>query len=387
VPRLALATAAPLIPITRGFGKSYDFQEAGGRQLELVYNAPMRRLPLTLAVALAVAVALGVAIAPSAHAGNRPAGPSTSLQNELTALARQVRPGTLGITVEDLRTRRTWRVNSDRAYPMMSVFKAPLGAAVLSRVEQGRMALDQTVIIRRKDLMTAGVSEIARAFHGDREVFTIGQLLGAAVSHSDNTAADVLLRVVGGPAAVTGFLRAHGIAHMRIDRSEQEIAEQFQQAGALHPAGHDESSAARAARLRRGYAAYLRDPRDRATPGAAARFLRELWLGELLSPASTRRLLGLLYAQTMPDRLRAGIPPGVLLADKCGTSYTAGGMTAAYNDIGILTWPDGHTVIVAAFLTDSHEPDARMSGLFRAIARTVVAHLGPGARAARRLLR
>lgn len=283
-----------------------------------------------------------------------PSAVATTLQNELTDLAAQARPGTLGITVSDLQSGKSWRVNAGRAYPMMSVFKAPLGATVLSQVDQRKISLGQTVIVSRRDLMTGAVSQIAATFHGNREVFTVRQLLAAAVSHSDNTAADVLLRLVGGPGVVTSYLRAHGIAGMRVDRDEKGIALQFQ---------------------RQGYEAYLRDPRDRATPDAAALFLRKLWRGELLSTRSTRHLLSLLYGQTIPDRLRAGIPPGVRLADKCGTSATIDGTTAAFNDIGILTWPDGHTVIVAAFLTASRAPASRRNALFRGIAEALVADL------------
>lgn len=304
-------------------------------------------------------------------------GAHTSLQKELSKLAAQARPGTLGIAVSDLQTGRTWLVNADRSYPMMSVFKAPLAATVFSEVDAGKISLDQTVIIRRGDLMTAGVGQIAATFHGDHEAFTVSQLLAAAVSHSDNTAADVLVKLVGGPAAVTAFLRAHGIPHMRVDRDEEAIAREFQ----LQPVD-GETSGQRNLRLREGYEAYLRDPRDTTTPGAAASFLRKLWQGRLLSAASTRRLLGHLYAQTVPDRLRAGIPAGVRFADKCGTSYTLDGKTAAFNDIGILTWPDGRTVVVAAFLTASQAPEAGMNALFRAIARATVAELHPAGAAA-----
>ena len=84
----------------------------------------------------------------------------------------------------------------------------------------------------------------------------------------------------------------------------------------------------------------------------------ELWQGKLLP-----------YARITPKRLRAGIPSDVRLADKCGTSYTIDGVTAAFNDIGILTWPDRHAVIVAAFLTASDAPATRMNALYKAIAR------------------
>lgn len=257
---------------------------------------------------------------------------------------------------------------------MMSVFKAPLGATVLSQIDRGTLSLEQSVTVRRADLVTGGVSGITDTFHGEEERFTVRQLLEVAVSHSDNTAADVLLKLVGGPRVLTAFLRDHGIRNMRVDRGEDEIAQEFE-AEVLRRAAADseETPVQRDSRLRRGYAAYLHDPRDRATPDAAVRFLTALWDGRLLSPGSTRRLLDLLYNQKIPNRLRAGIPAGVRFADKCGTSYSLDGMTAAFNDIGILTWPDGHTVVVAAFLMGSNAPEVRRNGLFRKIARAVVA--------------
>lgn len=336
-----------------------------------------RRLRTVLAIGLCAAV---IGVRQQARATESAHGRATSLQHALTQLADQARPGTLGITISDLQSGRTWGVNAERPFPMMSVFKAPLGATVLSGVETGALSLDQSVIIRRKELMTTGVSRIAATFHGDQETFTIRQLLEATVSHSDNTGADVLLKLVGGPARVTAFLRHHGIQGLRVDRGEDQIARQLEGKAALRALGRpaqNETPAQKDARLREGYTAYLNDPRDRATPDAAARFLKKLWQGQLLSASSTRLLLGLLYGQTIPDRLRAGIPAGVRLADKCGTSYTIDGMTAAFNDIGILTWPDGHTVIVSAFLTDSHAPEARMSALFKTIARVVAEDLHP----------
>lgn len=302
--------------------------------------------------------------------------PPKSFQHDLGQLAKAARPGTIGIAIRDLRSGRSWGVNAQRAFPMMSVFKAPLGAAALSLADRRILSLDQDVVVRRADLMTAGVSQIARTFHGDEETFSVRELLGAAVSHSDNTAADVLLKLVGGPAVVTSFLRAHGIGDMRIDRGEDEIAQEFGE-WSPHPADGGETPKRRLARLRRGYAEYLKDPRDRTTPEAAVAFLMKLWRGQLLSPPSTRLLLELLYRQTVPDRLRAGFPAGVRFADKCGTSYTIDGMTAAFNDIGILTWPDGHTILVAVFLTASRAPQSRMNALFKGIAQAVVTDLGP----------
>jgi beta-lactamase class A len=78
-----------------------------------------------------------------------------------------------------------------------------------------------------------------------------------------------------------------------------------------------------------------------------------------------------MYAQTTPNRLRAGLPAGVRFADKCGTSAALDGQTAAYNDIGIITWPNGHTVIVAAFLTGSTSDKKTLDAFFAEIGTNV----------------
>jgi beta-lactamase class A len=292
------------------------------------------------------------------------------LQSRLEALAQGARPGTLGIAVLDLHSGATWRVNADRAYPMMSVFKAPVAAAVLARIDHGDMSFDQTTELTRAEL---GSGPIRDHFHGDRMTFTVRQLLTAAVSHSDNSAVDALIKLLGGPDVATAFLQAHGIRGMRVDLDEAGMGRIFED---TKPAAN-EMPAQESQRLHRGYAAFLADPRNRSTPDAAVTFLRKLWGNELISKTSTHYLIDLMRRQTVPNRLRAGLPAGVELADKCGTSYTLGKVTAAFNDIGILTWPDGHTVIVAAFLTASQAPEDERKATFAELARDVAEALHP----------
>jgi beta-lactamase class A len=329
------------------------------------------------AFALALLASLYVTASPEVEAATHPtveAAPSIGLQAQLEDLARRARPGTFGITVIDLHNGKTWRVNAGQAFPMMSVFKAPVAAAVLDRVEHGQLAMDREIVIRHDELESGTIRD---HFRGEQMRFTVDQLLTAAVSKSDNTAVDALLPLVGGPKAVTVFLRAHGIEGMRVDTGERGFRPVFEdlKPGQQQPA--NETNAQQLARLHRGYRAYLADPRNRSTPDAAADFLHKLWNGQLLSPASTHRLLDLMYAQTTPSRLRQGLPPGARLADKCGTSYTLEKTTAAYNDIGILSWPDGRAVAVAAFLTASTAPKNERDALFTDLAREVVATLHP----------
>lgn len=304
--------------------------------------------------------------------------PGAGLQKTLDALAQRARPGTLGVAVLDLQSGATAGVHADEAFPMMSVFKAPVAAAVLSRIDEGKLSLRQRVTLTRADVLGgSAVPSIGAHFHGERMTFTVEQLLKAAISESDNTAVDALVKVVGGPQVVTAFLRRHGIDGMRVDMGEAGVVRIFRDLGPGQELPAKESAQASLERYRRGFRAFLAAPTNRSTPHAAVAFLRKLHDNELLTPASTRHLLDLMAAQTIPRRLRAGLPRGVRLADKAGTSGSLDGRTAAFNDIGILSGPDGHTVIVAAFLTDSSASEAQRNALFADIARAVAAPFHP----------
>ncbi|NII55125.1 class A beta-lactamase [Luteibacter sp. SG786] len=301
-------------------------------------------------------------------------GTDTHLRDTLAQLAERAKPGTLGVTVVDLETHDRTRINADRGYPMMSVFKAPVAAAVLAEVDAGRVALDQEVTIDRKDVVGgSAVPSIGAHFAGRQMRFTVDRLLVAAVSESDNTAVDALIRLLGGPAVVTRYLRDHGIDGMRVDLSEGDVSHIFDGTANGQTIPENETEAAQAVRRQRGYQAFMADARNTTTPDAAADFLEKLSRGKLLSADSTQRLLRLMYDQTVPNRMRAGLPPDLRFADKCGTSYTLDGQTAAFNDIGIVTWPDGHTVVVAAFLTGSRADANTRNALFADIARAVAA--------------
>lgn len=322
-------------------------------------------------MAAAMIFAIAMPLAASAQ-GPATAATSARLQSSLDTLAQRARPGLLGVAVLDVQSGAMAGVNAGQAFPMMSVFKAPVAAAVLSRVDDGSLSLQQQVTITREQVLSgSAIPSIGARFHGDRMTFTVERLLQAAVSESDNTAVDALIRVVGGPEVVTGFLTAHGIEGMRVDMDEAGVAQVFNGLKPGEKAPHGESPQAQAQRYKRGYDAFLADPRNRSTPEAAVAFLRKLSNNALLSSASTQYLLRLMEAQTIPNRLRAGVPQGIRLADKTGTSGSFEGRTAAYNDIGLLTWPDGRTVIVAAFLSDSPASDEERGRLFADLAKDI----------------
>lgn len=325
--------------------------------------------PRRASIALAFACMLATA---AAWAAETPPAANAALQHRLEILAQRARPGTLGVAVLDLRSGAAAGINTKRAFPMMSVFKAPVAAAVLARVDDGSLSLQQSVTITREQVLAgSAVPSIGAHFRGERMNFTLEQLLKAAVSESDNTAVNALIRTMGGAREVTAYLHAHGIDGMRVDIDEADVARVFEGLRPGETESPEDSGESVLHRRQLGYQAFLADPRNRTTPEAAIAFLRKLVGRQLLSPASTQRLLALMHAQTIPNRLRAGIPGDLQFADKTGTSGSFGGRTAAYNDIGIVSWPDGRQVLVAAFLLDSRAGEGQ-AALFADIAQAAV---------------
>jgi beta-lactamase class A len=150
-----------------------------------------------------------------------------------------------------------------------------------------------------------------------------------------------------------------GIAGMRFDRDERHL--QTEIVGLRWRPEHVDSrvldraiASVPKAQREQAYRAYQVDVRDTATPRGMARLLYALGTGKLLSPASARHLLAVMeQTSTFPDRLKAGTAPGWKLGHKTGTSSTWAGITAATNDVGVLTAPDGGIVSVVVFIGDS----------------------------------
>jgi len=189
-------------------------------------------------------------------------------------------------------------------------------------------------------------------------------------------AVDVLIRVLGGPQALTAFLREKGLPQMIVRDDERGMARlSAHLMGAEQPpAGETEKQQQQ--RESAGYQDFLAAPPNTTTANTSALFLKKLWQRELLSVTSTHYLQDLMYAQTVPSRLRGGLPAGARLADKTGTSGIDG-KTAAWNDMGLISWPDGQAVIIAAYLSDTSATQAERDGLFAELARLVTRSVRP----------
>ncbi|CAN5218150.1 class A beta-lactamase [soil metagenome] len=304
-----------------------------------------------------------------------------TLTAQFQAVADRAAPGTLGVAVEDLRTGQVMSFNGERRFPLQGVSAAPLGAAVLAEVDAGRLKLDQTVTVEGEDL-SPPPSAIADAWPG-RKAYTVGELLERAVGDGDNTAADLLMREIGGPGAVTAWLQSRKIEHLDVDRYARQL--QPDSLGLASFRADWKGEAAYRAALnavpvdarRRATLAYLADSKDTATPLGAARFLEALNQNELLTPASTRRLITLmLHSPAAPGRLRAALPDGARLAHMSGTARTDLAFTPAVADIGTYRLKDGRRVAVAVFLSGSSLSEAEQERLIADVGRIVIKAAG-----------
>lgn len=298
------------------------------------------------------------------------------LDSDVRALARRAAPGVLGFGLMNLESGQSWTWEGERRFPMQSVFKMLVGAATLAEVDAGRMTLSEPISIGAKDLSPPR-SPIAEAWPG-RTVYSAEELLIAAVSDSDNTAADVLMKRIGGPGAVSGWLQAQKIEEVRVDRYERELQPEALGLASFRPAwkgaAFDAALATVPLAQRQAAAeAYLRDPRDTATPRGMMVFLSRLDAGELLSPASTRRLVKIMANSPRgAERLKAGLPKDALFAHKIGTGSSFGGRTSAYNDVGIFTLADKRSYAITAFLAGSTADESGRAALLADLGRAAV---------------
>ena len=152
---------------------------------------------------------------------------------------------------------------------------------------------------------------------------TLADLCAAAIDWSDNTAANLVLEAIGGPAGLTQFARSLGDPVTRLDRNEPGLNE-----------------------------ATPGDDRDTTSPRAMTEDMRQVLLGDVLSEASRRELEAWLIDDKVGDkRIRAGLPPAWRIGDKTGS-----GDHGTANTIGILRPPERAPIIAAVYYTELSAP-------------------------------
>ncbi len=285
--------------------------------------------------------------------------PDAELEKQFAQIAEAAK-GKVGVMAVVLETGESASLNADQHFPMQSVYKLPIAMAVMDQIRLGKLDLDERIGVTKEDFVREGQRSPLRDKNPNGAEFTIRELIRLALVESDGTASDVLLRVAGGPIAVQEYLTQIGVRDMKVVNSEKEIGLDWET-----------------------------QYENWATPAASVDLLRWLWSSHRAEAAerpnpkdiSQNCLTGynLIFCDmagstTGPNRLKsvgAGValkdwPPTI--ADKTGTSGTRDKLTAATNDIGLISrGADG--IAIAVYISDSSADEKTREAVIARIAK------------------
>ena len=298
---------------------------------------------------------------------------------EINRLSRNF-AGKAGIAVRAVDESWTVEAGGRQFLPQQSVSKLWVAMTILDLRDQGRIRLDDPVTVTAEDitLFHQPIAYLATRPGGFQT--TVGDLLTRALTQSDNTANDKLLWLAGGPPAVRAMIEAKRLGGIHFGPGERLL--QARTAGLTWQPSYAQGNAFEIARSRlskeqRAAAldAYVSNPPDGAQPLAIADALARLARGEILSETSTRVLLSTM-SQTVTGRarLRAAIPAGWQIAHKTGTGQDLDGRNAGFNDVGLLTAPDGRRFALAVMIGDTTRPIQERQRLIQSVAAAVAAY-------------
>jgi beta-lactamase class A len=274
--------------------------------------------------------------APAGPAGAVPAvgGTSPVITQRLAAIEAGT-DGRLGVAIADMGSGSLLGYRAAERFPLCSVYKLLAAAAVLALVDAGKADLDRRIVYERHQILAG--SPVTLKHVGGRGL-SLAHLCDAAVTRSDNTAGNLLLAVLGGPATLTTYVRSIGDNATQFDRDEPDVNQ-----------------------------ATPGDPKDTTLPAAMLSDLLGLLLGNKLSAPSRAQLMAWMRnCKTGAGRLEAGLPSGWRIGDKTGS-----GGYGTTNDVGIVWPPTGAPILVAAFLTDTTVSPARRNAALAAVGEIV----------------
>lgn len=289
-------------------------------------------LPLRFASVMAAGIALAL--------------PATAqLQTQIARIAAQAE-GRVGVACSLPGKVLACDFHATDALPMQSVYKLPIAMAALHSVEQGRFTLDQKIRFLPSDLIAPDQYSRLRDEHPHGNVdVPLEELLRLAVTESDGVASDIVLRILGGPAAADAYVRSLGITGIHIVDTEKNLGRHVEL-----------------------------ENRNSGEPLSLVALLRRLADRSPLTPEHTRLLLGWMAASHTGDRrIAALLPPGTVIAGKTGTAGVARAFTNATNDIALITLPSGQRLALAVMVADARAPVAARERAIAQISQAVYA--------------
>jgi beta-lactamase class A len=249
----------------------------------------------------------------------------TDLTGELQKIAYEAK-GSVGVDAVVLETGQSVSLEPEGHFPMQSVYKFPIAMAVLKLVDDGKLKLDQKVRVEKEEYVREGQRSPLRDKNPNGVDVTVKELIRLAVAESDGSASDVLMRLAGGAAPIQEYLTGLAVGEVIVANTEKEIGQDWET-----------------------------QYRNWASPEGATALLRAFYEKRGISEQSQALLMKFMTESTPgAKRLKGLLPAGTPVAHKTGTSGTnPDGITAATNDIGIITMPNGKHLAIAVFVSDS----------------------------------
>jgi beta-lactamase class A len=291
-----------------------------------------------------------------------------ALEAQVFTLEKQI-GGKIGVAIRLLETGESASVNATARYPMASTYKVAIAGTLLSRVDGGEVALDQMITVTQHDTDETG--EVADRLIHPGIVLSVANLMELMLTQSNNTATDKMLALAGGPAAVTAWLRKNGIDDLRVDRSVNDVLNDFYGIPAGAPfvktfmarGMTDDEIEKVALAPKTGFEA---DPRDTAMPTAMVDLLAKLLASPLLKDSSRTFLIGVMErCETGKDRIKGMLPERTVVAHKTGT------LGGSINDVGMITLPEGRGhLLIAVYTKQSDLPEAKREHAIAEIGRS-----------------
>jgi beta-lactamase class A len=298
------------------------------------------------------------------------------LEAQVRALGQSFN-GDIGIAVRDVQSGWTTSYDGDTFFPQQSVSKFWVALTALDKADRGELNLYGPVTLTKSDI-TLFHQPIAAQIGANGYTTNIDSLMTRALQQSDNTCNDAVLWRAGGPEAVRAFLRNKSISGIRFGPGERLLQSriagiEWRQSYAYGGGFYAARNAVPASVRRAAFERYIKDPMDGATPLGIVDALARLKRGELLSPGSTQKLLSIMSnTKTGPQRLKGGLAPGWHLAHKTGTGQVLGGEQAGYNDIGVITGPDGRSYALAVMIRRTSAPLGQRMAAMQSTVRAVI---------------
>lgn len=238
---------------------------------------------------------------------------------------------TVGVAIMDLKNKETLSINNEVHYPMQSVFKFHLALAILSQVDKGKLSLNQNIYVSKADVRPGTWSPLHDKYPEGNINLTLSEILTYSVAQSDNNACDILFKVIGGPQKVNDYIHKLGVKEVAIVATEAKMHTDWD-------------------------IQYT----NWSTPLAASKLLEKFYKKQILSKSSQDFLWKIMVETTTGStKIKALLPQKATIAHKSGWSGSNdAGLTAATNDIGIITLPNGSQFAIAIFVKNSTEKEA-----------------------------